>query len=172
MTRGEEFCDGRLVKETDRVDVSTATQHGLYVDGRWRWYWDGEEIDDATATLRRAAYGAGETFTDQMELLTTQAATAPADVQGIRNALLQLAESQRTLFVAPGEEETMRTAVEARGWSSFVTVASSPTCPPGRMLLANTGAMAADLRRRILSAYDIPADLAAAWLAAHDGDSP
>jgi UDP-N-acetylmuramoylalanine-D-glutamate ligase len=153
VRRCELFCDGHLLKETDQVDVSTETNSGVHVDGGWRWYWDGKEIDDSTATSMRAAYEAQQKFSDHMNLLTTQTGSAPADVRAIQAALLQLAESQRTLFVAPGEEEDMRAAVEARGWSGFVAVVGSHLCPPGHMLFSNTGAMEKAVR-----------DAAARWL--------
>lgn len=57
MIRRETFCDGRLVKEIDQVDVST--QGGRrYVDGRHNWLLDGEEVQPVEAEAFRIMWEA------------------------------------------------------------------------------------------------------------------
>jgi hypothetical protein len=58
MIRTETFCEGRLVKEIDQIDVMSAqTLRHEYVDGRHRWLLDGEEISEAEALRLREADG-------------------------------------------------------------------------------------------------------------------
>jgi hypothetical protein len=59
MTRREEFCGGRLVKEIEQVDVTT---YGgvLYVDGPWSWWLDGEEVQPVEAEAFRVMWNAQE----------------------------------------------------------------------------------------------------------------
>ncbi|WP_329214827.1 hypothetical protein OG352_05280 [Streptomyces sp. NBC_01485] len=57
MVRRETYCDGRLVKEIDQVNVGgVATNfHNHYVDGHHAWLLDGTEITEAQAETFRAA---------------------------------------------------------------------------------------------------------------------
>ncbi|MEU9208532.1 hypothetical protein AB0D27_11400 [Streptomyces sp. NPDC048415] len=58
MSRSEYYCDGRLVKEIDQINMGGAatnfTDH--YVDGRHRWLLDGEEVTPADAEAFRATW--------------------------------------------------------------------------------------------------------------------
>ncbi|MFJ2303778.1 MULTISPECIES: hypothetical protein [unclassified Streptomyces] len=58
MIRRETFCDGRLVKEIDQVDVSTRSLREQFIDGCWRWLLDGEEVQDVEAEAFRTVWDA------------------------------------------------------------------------------------------------------------------
>ncbi|MFF7899975.1 MULTISPECIES: hypothetical protein [unclassified Streptomyces] len=58
MIRRETFCDGRLVKEIDQVDVSTRSLREQFIDGSWRWLLDGEEVQDVEAEAFRTVWDA------------------------------------------------------------------------------------------------------------------
>lgn len=90
MIRREEFCDGHLVKEIDQVDVSTGKQLGLTADGRWRWYLNGDEVDEGTAQSLIAAWNGGQDFATQMTTLTADAGASAAEVGTLRAAVDQL----------------------------------------------------------------------------------
>jgi hypothetical protein len=56
MIRTETYLGGRLVKEIDQVDVSSAqTLRREYIDGRHRWLLDGTEITEDEALAMRDA---------------------------------------------------------------------------------------------------------------------
>ncbi|MEI5520681.1 hypothetical protein WB388_08705 [Streptomyces brasiliscabiei] len=57
MIRRETFCDDRLVKEIDQVDVSTQGGRS-YVDGRHIWLLDGEEVQPVEAEAFRIMWEA------------------------------------------------------------------------------------------------------------------
>jgi len=58
MIRRETYCDGRLVKEIDQVNVGGAatnfTDH--YVDGLHAWLLDGAAVTEAEAEAFRASW--------------------------------------------------------------------------------------------------------------------
>jgi hypothetical protein len=59
MIRRETFCDGRLVKEIDQIDVSSGlTGRTEYMDGPHRWLLDGEEVQPVEADAFQVLWGA------------------------------------------------------------------------------------------------------------------
>ena len=58
MIRRERYCDGRLVKEIDQVNVGGVETNfrDHYVDGLHRWLLDGEEVTPAEAEAFRATW--------------------------------------------------------------------------------------------------------------------
>lgn len=62
MIRRKTYCEGRLVKEIDQVNVggveTNFTDH--YVDGRHRWLLDDEEVTPAEAEAFRDLWEAAQ----------------------------------------------------------------------------------------------------------------
>jgi len=60
MVRSERFCEGRLVKEVDQINVGGAATNftDQYVDGRHVWLLDGEEVTPVEAEAFRADWEA------------------------------------------------------------------------------------------------------------------
>ena len=56
MIRREQFCDSRLVKEIDQIDVSDGPDRRQFIDGRHIWLLDGEEVTPVEAEAFRAAW--------------------------------------------------------------------------------------------------------------------
>ncbi|MDQ0992181.1 hypothetical protein [Streptomyces sp. V3I7] len=56
MIRREQFCDGRLVKEIDQIDVSRDPGRPESIDGRHVWLLDDEEVTPAEAEAFRAVW--------------------------------------------------------------------------------------------------------------------
>ncbi|WP_331756753.1 hypothetical protein [Streptomyces decoyicus] len=56
MIRRETFCDGRLVKEIDQIDVTTSPSAQQYMDGRHIWLLNGEEVQEVEADAFRIAW--------------------------------------------------------------------------------------------------------------------
>lgn len=63
--RYEVFCDGRLLKVFDQIDVTTlgdlAKKRRSYVDGTHYWKIDEQEVADDVAAAMIARYQSGET---------------------------------------------------------------------------------------------------------------
>ncbi len=59
--RREQYCDGRLVKEIDQINVGGEATESTdrHVDGSHRWLLDGEEITPAEAAAFLATWEAG-----------------------------------------------------------------------------------------------------------------
>lgn len=58
MERQERYCDGRLIKVIDQVDVTTGDGTRQYMDGRWRWLLDGQEVTPDQAKAFRSHWHA------------------------------------------------------------------------------------------------------------------
>lgn len=56
MIRRETFCDGRLVKEIDQIDVSVGGGYQQYIDGRHIWLLNDEEVQEVEANAFRIAW--------------------------------------------------------------------------------------------------------------------
>lgn len=57
VIRRETFCDGRLVKEIDQIDVSSGlTGRTEYTDGSHRWLLDEEEVQPVEAEAFRVLW--------------------------------------------------------------------------------------------------------------------
>jgi len=61
VIRREMLCGGRLVKEIDQIDtMSTTNPRHHYVDGRYLWLLDGDEVTPAEAAAFQSAWGSGQ----------------------------------------------------------------------------------------------------------------
>jgi hypothetical protein len=58
MERRKTYCDGRLVKVIDQVDVTVGDGIREYMDGRWRWFLDGQEVNPDQASAFRSHWHA------------------------------------------------------------------------------------------------------------------
>ncbi|MDX2749630.1 hypothetical protein PV413_03310 [Streptomyces scabiei] len=62
MIRRETFCDGRLVKEIDQINVGGVATNfaNRYVDGRHVWLLDDEEVQPVEAEAFRTLWEADQ----------------------------------------------------------------------------------------------------------------
>jgi hypothetical protein len=60
MFRSESYCDGRLIKQIEQVNVGGAETNFLdhYVDGRYEWLLDGRSVTPTEAEAFRRVWQA------------------------------------------------------------------------------------------------------------------